>query len=131
MSSSLLNDECLAGLLNRAFEPIRALPRVVPQPVEWPPFTAEGIAEARANGWFGENCFSLTRDGRLASFADMRFDGEGQAQLGLFATDPQHQHQRLASTCLTETIASAAAGCAGIIRTERFIDSRNTAACSF
>lgn len=122
-------DDTLAVLLNAAYEPLRTLPRVVPQPVELPVVTQEEIATRRAEGWFGDNCITTIRDGKLIALLDFQVTGD-EASLGAFATHPAYQRQGLGSANLTAALEAMRATGAATVRTASFVDSRNLAACA-
>lgn len=122
-------DEAIALLLNAAYEPLRTLPRVVPQPVEPPIVTQKEITARRAEGWFGDNCITTMRDGKLIALLDFQVKGD-QASLGAFATHPAYQRQGLGSASLTAALEAMRATGAATVRTASFVDSRNLAACA-
>ncbi|MEN6548481.1 MAG: GNAT family N-acetyltransferase [Armatimonadia bacterium] len=121
-------DEAIAALLNAAYEPLRALPRVVPEPVEPALVTPEEIVARRAQGWFGENCTATMRDGKLVALLDFQVTGD-EASIGAFVTHPDYQRQGLGSANLATALEAMRATSAATVRTASFVDSRNLAAC--
>lgn len=122
-------DASIADLLNAAYEPLRALPRLVPQPVETAVVAADDIRRQREAGWFGDACLTAMREDQLAALMDLHTVGT-DAQIGAFATHPAYQRQGLASALLAQGLDRAReAGCQSI-RTASFVDSRNAAACA-
>lgn len=121
-------DGAIAELLNAANAPLRALPRVVPEPVEPALVTARDIAAGRAGGWFGDNCLTTVREGKLIALLDFQVTG-AEGRVGAFATDPAHRRQGLGGTLLANTLEMMRSAGATTASTVSFVDSRNLAGC--
>lgn len=124
----------LANLLNAAYAEARALPRVVPQPQEIPDFTPNWILAQREQAWFGKGLITHEADGELVSLVDVRVEGE-EAQIGCFATHPDHRRHGYASHCLRQALVHARGLGARRARAGHvisgLIDSRIASACAF
>lgn len=130
INGSAVDDAAVAELLNAAWAEARLLPRVVPQPIEIPPLTAQDVAKRREHGWLGEGLSIRERDGKLTALVDARVTSE-MGQIGWFGTHPDYRGQGLATECLQQALGYLAAHGMQFVQTASFVDSRVTSVCDF